>query len=435
MPPLSVKIFAREGSPRLNYIAGIILGDILGLTFETVTDRRKIGKHPVINYSTENIKGSFKIDPVTLLFETDISQKEIVITSWNNLPVFFKSSDSADLPFDIFAASFFMVSRYEEYLDNKSDEHGRFCAYSSIAFKNGFLDKPVVEMWVKEFSRMLLKKFQTLAFRRNEFRSLLTIDSDQPFAYLGKNLLVSAGGMIRDMAMKKDHASERYKVMKHERKDPYEVYDYILGTIEKHGTEASFFFPTGDFSRYDKNPSWKSREYRDLIKKIAASHSIGIHPSYHASDKRTLLHDEYERLKTITGREITISRFHFLRLSLPSSYLSLTESGIREDYTMGFHDEPGFRAGIARPFPFFDIRGNRQMSIKVFPLMVMDTTLFKYKNLGPSAAEVIISNLIADTRRVGGLFISLWHNTSLLETDEWKGWRDVFENMLKEQQP
>ena len=146
MDPRSVRIYSEANVPRLRYIAGILLGDILGLQWEVITDRRKLGKHPVINYSSEDIPGALKIAPDTLLFETGVSQREIFITEWKGLPVFFQTSSLSDLPFDIFAASFFLVSRYEEYSDFHPDEHGRYQASSSLAFKNGFLGIPVIDL-------------------------------------------------------------------------------------------------------------------------------------------------------------------------------------------------------------------------------------------------------------------------------------------------
>src|SRR4030042_2169701 len=102
MEPLQVKIFSRTILPRLNYIASIIIGDILGLNWEIVTDKRKFGKHPVINYSAENISGSFRIDPDPLLSETGVNKREIIISEWKSLPVFFQTTPSSALPFDIF---------------------------------------------------------------------------------------------------------------------------------------------------------------------------------------------------------------------------------------------------------------------------------------------------------------------------------------------
>jgi hypothetical protein len=101
---------------------------------------------------------------------------------------------------------------------------------------------------------------------------------------------------------------------------------------------------------------------------------------------------------------------------------------------MGFPDEPGFRAGIARPYFFYDLTEERQTDLKIIPFQVMDATLYQYKNLDPAASKVVIADLINRTRIAGGQFVSLWHNTSLLETPEWKEWRDLFESMLLMQQ-
>lgn len=341
--------------------------------------------------------------------------------------------EDGDIPFDIFAASFYLITRYEEYLPHEADEHGRFRASSSVAFANGFLDKPVIDLWTRHFARILLKKFPNLVFRRNEFRTMVTIDSDQPFAYLGKNFIVSMGGFIRDIAGGKKDVSERLRVARREIRDPFEVYDYILDRITASGTEARFFFPTSDHSRFDKNPSWNSAEYRDLIKKISRKYECGIHPSYYAAEKPGLLRKELARLKKITGGDIRSGRYHFLRLFIPLSYRNLLHCGITEDYTMGYPDEPGFRAGIARPFFFYDAERDEQLPLKIYPFQVMDATLYQYRKLDPEKAGKVISGLIAETRKAGGIFISLWHNTSLLESAEYQGWRTVFENMLEEQ--
>ncbi len=434
MEPLAVKIFTRENIPRLNYIAGIILGDILGLKWEVVPDKRKFGKHPVINYTSGNIPGSFKIDPDPLLFETGAKQREITITEWKNMPVFFQTNPGSDLPFDIFAASFYMITRYEEYLEFQADEHERFKASSSLAFKNGFLGIPVVDLWAKEFARTLLKKFPTLAFRRNEFKAMLTVDIDLPFAYLGRNLFRSLGGFVRDLALKKGNTSARHQVVSKGKKDPYEVFDYIIEKAEASKTDARFFFSVGDHSKYDKNPSWKNEEYRELIRRIAARFNTGLHPSYFAAGKYSLLEAEQAHLKAIIAGEATASRFHFLRLFTPDSYRNLLKAGITEDYSMCYPEEPGFRAGLARPYMFYDVMEDRQTSLRIIPFQVMDVTLYEYKNLDPAASKEVILKLINETRKVGGIFVSLWHNTSLLETPEWQGWREVFESMLQDQQ-
>ncbi len=435
MEPFDIKIFTRKDAPRLNYIAGIIMGDILGLHWEYVTDKRKLGKHPVINYSSENIPDSFRIEPDSLLFETDITKQEIVTGNWKNLPVFFLTPDDSDLPFDIFAASFYMVSRYEEYLDIQRDEHGRFPASLSLACKNEFNDIPVVDLWAKEFAKTLLKKFPTLAYRRNEYKALLTVDIDVPFAYMGRSILRSVGGVLRDLVHKNENITDRYHVIANDKKDPYETFDYIIEKAQETQTETRFFFSVGEHSEFDKNPSWKNTRYRELIKLITSKYTPGLHPSYYAAENYSLLEKELAHLSKVTAKDIVSSRFHYLRLFIPVSYRRLLNAGIPEDFSMGWHDEPGFRAGIARPYFFYDILEDKQTTLTIVPFQVMDVTLYQYKGFDPVKAKEVISKLINNTKKVGGLFVSIWHNTSLLETSEWQEWRNVFEAMLHDQQP
>lgn len=434
MPLIDIKIFSGKIVPRLEYITEIILGEILGLRWEIVTDKRKLGRYPVINYSSDDIPGSFRIDPDPLLFETGMSQREIITDTWNKLPVFFLSSIDSDLPFDIFAASFYMLSRYEEYFDFQPDIHGRFSASLSFAYKNGFNDIPVVDLWAREFAKVLLKRYPSLTFKRNEYKALLTVDIDVPFAYLGRNIFRSVGGIIRDLAHKNENIAERYHAVTDDEKDPYETFDYIIAKAEEKNTEIRFFFSVGDHSEYDKNPSWRNLRYRELIKGLTSKYSPGLHPSYYAAKDDTLLQKEKDRLGKITAGNIISGRFHYLRLSMPSSYRSLLNSGIAEDFSMGWHDEPGFRAGIARPFFFYDLEEEKQTMLKIIPFQVMDVTLYQYKKYDPVKSAEVIGDLIDKTKKAGGLFISIWHNTSLLETPDWQEWRKVYERMLHDQQ-
>ncbi len=436
MHPDQIKIFAGKDSPRLRYIAGIILGDILGLDWNIITDEKDIDNVPLINYSSKTIPGSFKIDPSPLLSETGISQTEISVSHWKGLPVFFESKQDQDIPFDIFASSFYMVSRYEEYQDFIPDRHGRFAASLSLAFKKDFLNIPVVDLWAWELAAELEKKYSHLAFSFSNYDALLTIDSDQPFAYLGKGMIRSVGGFFKDLISGVPaKALERFRVLTHKENDPFEVYDYITGNIAENNTMAKFFFPVGRYSEYDKNPAWTNARYRSLMKKLGERYITGLHPSYYASDNVRKFRMEREWLSSIMGREIFLSRFHFIRMKIPGSYKMLAAEGITEDYSMGYPDQPGFRAGIARPYLFYDLTEEKQTSLKLVPFQVMDATLVQYMNLDPQGAEELIIKLINVTKKAGGLFVSLWHNTTLLNTPEWKGWRTLFEKVLDMQKP
>lgn len=430
-----VKIFTTGNLPRLRYTADLILNEILGLSWEIVTDRRKLGKFPVINYSEEKIPNSFKINPVQLLFDTGVRPQKIIVDDLKGVPFFFSCSGDSDFQFDIFAATFYMVSRYEEYLEFKPDRYGRFSSSDSLAFKHRFTFIPVVDLWAREFAKSLVRKFQELTFKRSDYKPLITFDIDEPFAYLGMNLIGNIGGFLHDFASKSRNARNRMNCLTGGEKDPYDVFDYITESINRNKTEARFFVPVGDPSNFDYNPSWKNKEYRNLIKRIEGKFNIGIHPSFKASTDRALIKTEVQRFKTILKKDCLLSRFHYLRIAMPASYRNINEAGIIEDYSMGFNDESGYRAGIARPFRFYDVIGDRITDLRIFPFQIMDSTLKGNRNMKPTEAKELIRSLIQQTKKAGGLFISIWHNTSLLDSTEYKEWRDLFEFTLKEQMP
>ena len=431
MDPGPVKIFTDNNVPRLRYIAGIILSDIMGLRWELVTDKRKLGRNPVINYSEKKVENAFNIYPSGLLFEQDTREITLSVSYWKSLPVFFQAPPGYDLPFDIFAASFYMISRYEEYLPFEPDEHGRFRGKDSFACRNGFLMKPVVDLWAREWEECLIRKFHNLAFKRNDFHSLVTFDIDQPFKFLGKDIIRSLGGLFLDLGKKTGEAAERYRIYTKGEKDPWDVFDYLTDKVKESGVPARFFVPVGDRTEFDVQPSWHNDDYRSLIIRIMDEFPIGLHPSYLASIQQSRTLSEASRLKDISGSGVVSSRFHFLRLSMPQSYRNLIAAGISEDYSLGFADEPGFRAGIARPFSFYDLLSEEETDLKIIPFQSMDVTLSRYRNMDHDMAFDTIKKLVDEVREVGGFFVSIWHNTTLLEDEEGMKWRQVFEKMLE----
>ncbi len=166
--------------------------------------------------------------------------------------------------------------------------------------------------------------------------------------------------------------------------------------------------------------------------KLAGITLIGIHPSLRSNDHAGLLKVEYKRYSGILGKAPAISRQHFLILRFPETYRRLIEMGIKEDYSIGYASNPGFRAGTCSPFNFYDLAAENETDLILFPFAVMDVTFRQYLLLTPNEALDRIKRLIAHADAVGGTFISLWHNESLSGEGIWKGWREVFEGMVEE---
>jgi hypothetical protein len=187
----------------------------------------------------------------------------------------------------------------------------------------------------------------------------------------------------------------------------------------------------GDYGKFDKNVSHENNGFQKLIQKLAMEYEVGIHPSFasfrHGCHGKVIR--ENERLEKIVGRKISKSRQHYLNLKFPKTYQNLIKAGITEDYTLGYPDQSGFRAGICTPFNFYDLENEETTNLLVVPFQVMDGTLRNYLKLSPEEAFKETEMLMNEVKRVGGTFVSIWHNETVNDSGEWKGYREVFEKM------
>ncbi len=228
-------------------------------------------------------------------------------------------------------------------------------------------------------------------------------------------------------------AAERIVILTGKTNDPYDTYAYLDEVLKDNIENVVFFFLLGDYKKHDKNVSWKSKSLQKLIRETASRYSTGIHPSYYSGKKegRDMLKTEKERLEKITGSEIVKSRQHYIRLKFPKTYRRLEKAGIQQDFSMGYPEITGFRAGICTPYNFYDIKKDKETSLKIVPFQVMDVTLRQYMKLAPGEADVEIETLMREVKNAGGTFSAIWHNETVNDADDWKGYRAVFEKMIK----
>lgn len=427
-------VYSEKITSRFQYVSRLILDELLGINFQIVSSRDSFekGTGPKLNYSSSNIPDSVWIKPAGLLFETSIREQDIYAPAWKDKRVLFITGSEPDMPYDPFSAAFYMVTRYEEYLPHEVDEHGRYDPRDSFAYQNDFLDYPVVNCWALELGKLLKTKYPRLKLKKRSFRAILTIDIDQPFALAHKGILRTLSSVIQAPSRLGIYSGkERLKMVLGKLRDPYDTYEMLHRIHQQHNVESVYFFQVGKPGKFDKNIKPSRRAYRKLITSFAKRTRVGIHPSYQSNENFDVLEKEYDILFDIIGKPVQRSRQHFLRLKFPDTYRNLIKLGITEDYTMGFASEPGFRAGIADPFYFYDLEKEEQTGLKIFPFQLMDGTLNQYKELEPEEALVKIEFFIKRVRSVNGIFMSLWHNSSLSEKGEWEGWSRVYLDMIK----
>ncbi|HOI32939.1 MAG TPA: polysaccharide deacetylase family protein, partial [Bacteroidales bacterium] len=224
-------------------------------------------------------------------------------------------------------------------------------------------------------------------------------------------------------------------VLRGKANDPFDTFHLQLSLQQQYKLRPVYFILFAAYGHNDKNISVRNRHFQQLIKYLGDYADIGIHPSYASYSNKQLLKHELNQLSAILNREVSCSRQHFLRMSLPETYQNLIEHDILNDYTMGYAAMPGFRAGIADDFYFYDLDHEVKTALRIHPFAVMDGTLRDYMQLDAEEAVSKAEDLINSVKAVNGKFILLWHNETLSDQKRWTGWRKVYQNLVESALP
>jgi hypothetical protein len=429
-----ILVYTHKITPRIRYIFKHIFTRTLMASVGFTSKIEDFVAHngPKMSYTKNPLGSEFFVRSTEILFEQGVNDLEINVTKWDEVHCFFSAGSKSSIPFDIFAASFYLISRYEEYLPHVKDIHGRFTAEQSLAYQHQFLEKPVIDIWANKFLSLFKEKFPDYTYIQRNYQFISTIDVDNAFAYKYKSLLRTIGGFLKDLyKLKFLSFLNRFAVLSNIKKDPFNTFDKLLEYKKKYNATTLFFFLIADYTTFDTNVSASKNKFRLLIKSIVDYANVGLHPSYFTMLNGALLKKEKERLEDITNMPTKRSRQHYLRFSMPETYQNLIDLEIEEDYSMGYASNVGFRAGTCTPFYFYDLDFEIQTPLKVFPFALMDTTLNDYMKLTPKQSLGRIRDLRNEVKAVDGLFITLFHNESLSNYTRWKGWQRLYESMLK----
>ncbi|HSQ45832.1 MAG TPA: polysaccharide deacetylase family protein [Lutibacter sp.] len=426
-------IYTHKITPRINYIFKHFFGRILKIpvTFTTKVNEFVAHNGPKITYSKSPLGAEFFIRSHDLLFEQGINDIDIKIYNWDDVPCFFPVKESSTIPFDIFAASFYLISRYEEYLPHVQDVHERFAAGESLAYKNGFLEKPLVDIWALKFLELLKIKFPNYKYIDREFKLLSTINVDMAYVYKHKGVVRTTGGFLKDLLnFNFINFKKRLLAILNFSKDPYDTFSTILKIKAELNVDTIFFFSIGDYTTFDKNIASTNINFKSLIKSVADYAKVGLQPSYFTLKNAEKLKKEKLRLEYIINRPITCSRQHYLRLSLPDTYQNLLDIDLKEDFTNGYEKSAGFRASTCTPFYFYDLDFEIVTPLKIFPFAFTDVTLKQHMKLSNDESLAKILALKNEVKKVNGTFISVFHNETLCEDEYWEGWTNIYKETV-----
>lgn len=431
-----VLILIPKETNRLHFTMQLMITRLLGLEISYTNELSSFEQYngPKFSYGVSVDEKYLFFASNGILFESKISARELRHFTLDGGLVFFPVNDKDSiLPFDPFAAAFYLVSRYEEYLPHLRDNHNRYMASGSDAYQQGYLHKPLVNIWSIRIKEILHIRFNELKFTTPVYSFEPTIDIDAAYAFKNKGFTRALGGIARAFQNRDyDEVRHRIRVLLRLEHDPFDTFELQMQLQKKYNYRVIYFILLADYGLNDKNIPYNNRYFQQLIRYLADYAEIGIHPSYASNLQPSLMVLETARLSKILKRDVELSRQHFLKLSIPETYRNLINNDINHDYTMGYAEVAGFRASICTPFPFFDLDQDSITNLMIHPFAAMDGTLHSYMKLSPQKATETLIELIVEVKKVGGTFIPLWHNPSLNEEGDWKGWLQVYINMVEE---
>ncbi len=335
---------------------------------------------------------------------------------------------------DLVASTLFLLSRWEEIVTPTRDEYGRMPFNESVAYRQGFLDRPLVDEYafvLREWLKVLLPEW-TPTLNRFSVKLGHDIDAIGPFSSLGNAARLLAGDLVRRRDPVLAAETARLALLQGLAPRRTAFYEGIFRLAEisrRYAMDSAFYFMAADPGPYDSGYDPASRPVREAIRGLQNfGFEIGFHAGYETLGDPYRLAEEKSRFDAVLGRSRYGGRQHFLRFRVPDTWRQLEQLGLAYDSTMTFAGHEGFRCGTCHSYRPFDIDANRVLDIQELPLIAMDGTLRKYRRLTPAEAERCVSQLAKRCRAVEGTFTLLWHNSSL--SGEWASWASSYESMV-----
>lgn len=414
-------IFSSILTPRIKYIFNFIFKDILKAEVEFTGNKQYFLKsdHLKISYGNEPQGDELFFKQTQLLFSNKVEEFNLKTTPFGEYLVPFPVNNSS-LPFDVFAASFFLISRYEEYwFQNKSKED--FKANKSYQRKWKILNKPIIDEWALIIKNMISKKHPDFKFHDKKFLQQPTINFDValnvPNGFINKTKFIFSSVFSR----KNNYLSSQYDRITGLGINNESVLAEIQQSFNMINVSPIYFAGFPNLKLED----FKANNISDLLK----DQTVGLlRPCADDKQKVKEIKNELSKLRKIFPNQINLSSQQLEILKFPICYLNLLSAGITSDYSMGYEDTPGFRAGTCTPFNWYDLQLEKVTPLRIHSYCITDSAL---QYLDVKEANINISFYMNAVKVVDGTFYTSWQLRSLSSNLKYKKLKTIFTEMVK----
>lgn len=399
--PASIIIYSPNITARLRYVCKFIFNQGMLVNYILTDNENEFlqSKLARLNYSAKTFEDALTIYPSGLLEEKELKN-------------FVKIKD------DEFSSVFYRISRYEEWISDKKDNHNRFVPFE--------IDKsPLVDVWIGDLKNRLRSKFKTLEFPERKFKYISTIDVDNVFAYKAKPLYRQIGGALKDLKT----IGVRLGTILSGKKDPFDEYELQVELSKKYNIPLIYFFLYRNGNVFDRTIDPNHPDFVKLLQYLKTNNiTIGLHPSYYSTEKTHLLESEQKSLTRNSGKEVIASRQHYLRFNIRTTPKQLIKAGIKFDFTMGWSEKAGFRAATTLPFFYYDFETESELPLLAIPFAAMDGAFYEHGRISADKAYGQLMDLAELTKKVNGLFVTVIHDRSFSDTVA-PGWKDLYRKL------
>jgi Family of unknown function (DUF7033) len=425
-------VYSQKITTRLTYSFKHIFLRILGVDVQFTTAIEEFIAHDgaKMSYGKQPLGNELFVQENGLLVEQGIESIDIQIRHWDEIPAFFPASDKSAIPYDIFAASFYLLSRYEEYLPHVKDAKGRYPATESLAFQNNFLELPIVDIWAYKLKEICKQFFPELIFPQKRMVLHNVISVQRPFAFSQKGIFRSLLCYFQDLFKGKfKNNFFRSQVLLGIRKDPFDTFTWIVNIAKRSTSKMTVFFLLGENESYQDSLNRHRKTFQLLVKYVADYKEVGLLYSASSLTKYKTLQEEVKRMETTINRKVLSAKQSDYFVNLPENYRNLIELEIEKDFTMAYYDTPGFRGGTCTPFLFYDLDYEIKTPLILHPIAVASTAL---KDEDASVIKEKIEELLTKVANVNGLFSVVFNNDDFTSDEENSIWRKLFSETLQQ---
>ncbi len=431
-------------SSEVNYILGLILGDVLGLKYEV---RYRESCYFKLIYSGKEItlpnaffsgaeddwlgRDTLPKEPLQKLVFKD--NRFVGRLEADAIPVIYGeakyecNNDSAFIGIDIFGSAFYMLSLYDEVVSGYKDDRGRFPFSKSLTCREGFISRPIINEYIEILWETMSRVFSDIKRRTRDFRFIATQDVDNVFFAPKKNMLKSLKLIAGDVLKRRSILLAARRLCSlilpevvAKNFDAYATYEFFMTALEQKNLEGEFFFIPGATNHavsahYDIN----APSVLGVIKSVSErGHAVGVHPFYGSYKNSCLLAKEKNHfdaaIKSIDLKASPLGgRHHGLQWEAPTTWKLWDDLGFEYDSSVSFAEHPGFRVGFCYEYRVYDTLNRKQLDLHERPLICMDTTYMSYLGCNREDYVQSVLGLIEVCRKYNGDFVGLWHNCKL----------------------